>query len=338
MDSLTQATLGTAVSYACWHRQLGRWSLFWGALLGTLPDLDVFLYPLLDEIQRLYWHRGETHSVVLIVLGSLLLGPILRKTDRELPMTLPRFAIGVFLILLTHVLIDYFTIYGTQLLAPFSRYGFARGNLFIVDPLYTIPLLCGLVPAVFGSQKWGSRANTAGLIVSTLYIALSLASHTSADGIFQRQLQERKIVVLQSITSATPFNTLLWRHIARTPDGIMVGYFSHLADDPKAPIAFELIKRNEHLIEPLQGRPNVEVVEWFSKGFWVARQENGVLTLSDLRFGEIREQPSDDPEKWTFLFTWQIASDSPRLQRFPGKRPNTTNALQWVWRRIWSNR
>ena len=73
MDSLTQATLGSAVAFACWHRQLGRRSLPWGAALATLPDLDVLFYPLLDETQRLYWHRGESHSIWFILLGSLLL-------------------------------------------------------------------------------------------------------------------------------------------------------------------------------------------------------------------------------------------------------------------------
>lgn len=63
MDSITQATLGAAVGYLCWHQKLKRKALIAGAILGTLPDLDIVIYPLLDEVQRLYWHRGESHSV-----------------------------------------------------------------------------------------------------------------------------------------------------------------------------------------------------------------------------------------------------------------------------------
>jgi inner membrane protein len=63
MDSLTQATLGAAVTHAVWHRPLGRKALGWGVALGTLPDLDIVIYPWLDQVQRLYWHRGESHSL-----------------------------------------------------------------------------------------------------------------------------------------------------------------------------------------------------------------------------------------------------------------------------------
>jgi hypothetical protein len=51
MDSITQASLGAAVAYASWHRQLGKPALLWGAAIGTIPDLDVLLYPFLDDIQ-----------------------------------------------------------------------------------------------------------------------------------------------------------------------------------------------------------------------------------------------------------------------------------------------
>ena len=44
MDSLTQAALGGAVGYAVLGNKVGRKAALWGAILGTLPDLDVF-YP-----------------------------------------------------------------------------------------------------------------------------------------------------------------------------------------------------------------------------------------------------------------------------------------------------
>ena len=42
MDSLTQVALGSAVGYAVLGNKIGRKAVFWGAALGTLPDLDVF--------------------------------------------------------------------------------------------------------------------------------------------------------------------------------------------------------------------------------------------------------------------------------------------------------
>ncbi len=79
MDSITQATLGAALGHICWQDKLGRKALIAGALLGTLPDLDVLIFPFLDEVQRLYWHRGESHSVWFMVLGAMGFGWLLTR-------------------------------------------------------------------------------------------------------------------------------------------------------------------------------------------------------------------------------------------------------------------
>ncbi|MGB3668335.1 MAG: metal-dependent hydrolase, partial [Bermanella sp.] len=43
MDSVTQVVLGGAVGYAVLGDKVGRKAALYGAVLGTLPDLDVFL-------------------------------------------------------------------------------------------------------------------------------------------------------------------------------------------------------------------------------------------------------------------------------------------------------
>ena len=48
------------------------------------------------------------------------------------------------LTLLAHPVLDAFTVYGTQLLLPFSDYPAGLGSIFIIDPLFTVPLLAGL--------------------------------------------------------------------------------------------------------------------------------------------------------------------------------------------------
>ena len=43
MDSLTQLAFGAACGEAVLGQKVGRKALWWGAVLGTLPDLDVFI-------------------------------------------------------------------------------------------------------------------------------------------------------------------------------------------------------------------------------------------------------------------------------------------------------
>ncbi len=334
MDSITQASLGAAVAHAAWHRPLGSKALLWGAFFGTLPDLDIVVFPFLDDVQKLYWHRGESHSIFFVLIGGALLGALMWRVRWKTNISPQRAMAGMVLILATHVLIDYFNIYGTQFFAPFSRFGFSLGNLFIIDPLYTVPLLLGIVAAVFSRSGQAYRFTWAGLAVSSAYVLFSLVSHAYADSVFSRQLEAKQIGAQASYTGATPMNTLLWRHVALTDSGILIGYFSVVADSAEEEIEFVAVERNEALIAPYQGQRNVEAVDWFSNGFWVAEETDGVVTMADLRFGELRTDPNDPPEKWRYIFAWEISDDPDSLPQRSVSLEESRKALDTLWARL----
>ncbi len=334
MDSITQATLGAAVAHAAWHKPLGRQSMLWGAALGTLPDLDILFYPFLDDIQQLYWHRGESHSIWFMALGGIAFGALLWKTRWKDKLSPRQAMLGVFLIFATHVMIDYFTVYGTQLLAPFSRYGFGLGNMFIIDPLYTGPLILGVILASLIKSQNNFKFTMAGLALSSAYALFSIASHSYADAVFKKQLESKQIRVKDAITGATPMNTLLWRHVARTDSGLIIGYFSIISDSPEEDISFVEVSKNEEFLKPYMDQRNVKAVDWFSKGFWVAKQNDGAVTMADLRFGEFRQSPDDPPEKWQYIFAWEITADPNTLKRKMFEIQDSRSALKPLWRRL----
>ncbi len=70
MDSLSQIVLGAAVGEAMLGRKLGNKAMLWGAVGGTIPDLDVIASPLLSEIDSLIFHRGISHSILFSVVGG----------------------------------------------------------------------------------------------------------------------------------------------------------------------------------------------------------------------------------------------------------------------------
>ena len=72
MDSLTQVALGSAVGYAVLGNKVGRKAVLWGAILGTLPDLDVFL-PYGGSVEAFTYHRGFSHSFFVHLLISPLI-------------------------------------------------------------------------------------------------------------------------------------------------------------------------------------------------------------------------------------------------------------------------
>ena len=61
MDSLSQIALGAAVGMATLGRRTALWkAALWGAVAGTLPDLDVFIDHG-DPVRNIVLHRAENH-------------------------------------------------------------------------------------------------------------------------------------------------------------------------------------------------------------------------------------------------------------------------------------
>jgi inner membrane protein len=68
MDSLTQIVLGAAVGEAVLGRKVGNKAMLYGAIAGTIPDLDVISSFFTDTVTALEIHRGFTHSVFFSVV------------------------------------------------------------------------------------------------------------------------------------------------------------------------------------------------------------------------------------------------------------------------------
>ena len=74
MDSLSQIVLGAAVGEVVLGRRIGNRAMVWGAVAGTIPDMDVLGQYFLSELDNLAFHRGISHSLLFTVLGALAFG------------------------------------------------------------------------------------------------------------------------------------------------------------------------------------------------------------------------------------------------------------------------
>jgi len=316
VDSITQAALGAAVAEAGMGRRLGNKAIVWGAALGTLPDLDILAYPWLDHIERLEWHRGWSHSLFLMVLASPVFGWLVARIHSG-KVSIPRAAWTVFGILATHVLIDVFTVYGTMVFAPFSDYRAGLDNLFIIDPLFTAPLLLGLAVAVFcrTDARLRQRANTAGLVLAGIYAAWSLGAKALAESRIRDNLAAAGIEHRRLVSNPTPFNTLLWRGLAEREGDFVITYHSLL--NPGAPPTFDFIPKNHEALAPVVGSREARRLAWFSDGFFSVRETERGWLLSDWRFGEWRtsDGPLSETNPPVSIFSWLLepAGDSVKL-------------------------
>lgn len=321
MDSLTQATLGAAVGEAVLGRRVGYRAAAWGAALGTLPELDVLANPFLTEMQALAFHRGLSHSIVFVLGAGALIGAGLHRLHRAQTASRGGWVGLSILVLATHVLLDCFTSYGTQVFQPFSDYPVIFGTIFIIDPLYTVPLAAGLILALRRPRRSRARrwASYLGLGLSTAYLLVTGINKLYVEQIFRDALDRHGIGYERVFTTPTPFNNVLWRGMADAGEGFYVGHYSLLDDD--CHVRFTYVQRRRGLVEPFAGQAPLERLEWFSRRYYTASQNRDTLLVHDLRFTR-----SDLwlGERGDYVFTFRLlrAADAPgQLTGFTQQQP-----------------
>lgn len=327
MDSLTQIALGSAVGVAVMGRRTAVWkAALWGGIAGTLPDLDAFIDHG-DPILNMVRHRAESHSLFFLTLAAPLLAWVVARWHGESAL-FKRWTLALWLVLFTHPLLDTMTVYGTQLLQPFTDHPFGVGSIFIIDPAYTVPLIVGVVAALRLDNIRGQRWNAAGLLLSTLYLAWSFGAQQHVDRIARASLQTAGIESQGLLVTPAPFNTVLWRLVATTPTQYFEGYHSLL--DDRAEIRWTAYPRGGDLIERYGQAESVARIAAFSHGFFSLQNGGNRLLLTDLRMGL-------EP---TYTFRFDIGSptgigQSP-VSQLP-MRPDLGLALPWLWQRLLGN-
>lgn len=83
MDSLTQIVLGAAVGEVVMGKKIGNRALLWGAVGGTIPDLDVLSAFFVSDIDELAYHRGFSHSIVFAIIGAFGFGWLTHRLYRS---------------------------------------------------------------------------------------------------------------------------------------------------------------------------------------------------------------------------------------------------------------
>jgi inner membrane protein len=297
----------------------------WGGVCGTLPDLDSFIDHG-DPIRNMTLHRAESHALFYLTLAAPLLAWLPARLHGELH-RFRRWWLAVWLALVTHPLLDAMTVYGTQLGLPFTDHPFSVGSIFIIDPLYTLSLLVGVIAALAASLDRGLRWNAVGLVLSTGYLAGTFIAQQHVTHIARTSLEAQGIPAQQVLVTPTPFNTVLWRIVALTPAAYHEGFHSLLDDEQ--PITLDRFERRPDLYAALRGDASVARLAWFSHGFFAMREHGPEVHISDLRMGQ-------EP---TYVFTFAVARRTgselvPIEPRSVEAQYDVGRSLAWVWRRL----
>ena len=297
MDSLSQLVLGASVQGALLGKYQGRKAYLYGAMLGTLPDLDV-LIRYNDPISNMTYHRGFSHSLFVLTAlglgGAWLISRYHQWRDMPLPYSTRRLALAMTLALTTHPILDSFTVYGTQLLWPLQDplqiTPISIASVFIIDPLYTIPLLIAMIVGFIKGRKLtvfklGFLANcqrlaVAMLIVSSSYLLLSLGLKYHAQDKAEQTLAAADIDDIVRIKTMPVLPTILmWRTVAEDEQNRVIEIRGSVLDSRLPEYRYLAQYDNSQTLRanlPTASQSYAHRLDWFS-GDWTGYRTQTML-------------------------------------------------------------
>ena len=386
MDSLSQIVLGAAVGEVVLGRRIGNRAMVWGAVAGTIPDMDVLGQYFLSELDNLAFHRGISHSLLFCVVGAAAFGWVTDRLYRSphhgkiatgtkvaaavligfvvnfltqilapgawwpVALYIPLAGLALwrhasqryfggswsppdvdvrgwiqlfFWGFLTHVLLDCFTTYGTQLFAPFSDYRVAWGTISVVDPIYTLPfLICLLIASRYRREDSQRRlVNAVGLGWSCLYLAFTVVNHGRVERTMERAITEQSLSYERFFITPTIFNNVLWNAVVDTGEEFLLAQYSVFDE---VPVTFHAVPKGHELLHNADTDETIGVLRWFSAGYFNAvYRTDGALQLNDLRFGTFSGRGADADD---YIFRFNLIDRGPSLpygfERAQGGPPN----------------
>lgn len=301
MDSFTQIVLGAAVANAVAGKKLKNRAIAYGAVLGTIPDLDVVVGWFLDPLTALEIHRGMSHSVFFAIVLAPILGYVIFRWERRRDLSFSAAFWMVFLGLFTHALLDMFTTWGTRIFWPIN-YPIAFKSVFVIDPIYTIPFALCVLIAMREKKDLDRRIrwNTIGLIVSSAYLLVALGIKWFVHQRFVERLQEEEISYSRISVKPTALNTILWNAIVETPETYWIGDYS-LFD--QSSITFRSFEKKRYLGTPYQDTDLFQRLIRLSEGWYTLSEREGMLFFNDLRFGLLKEEEQEVQFAFSYVLT-----------------------------------
>jgi len=303
MDPVTHMALGAAVGHFVGGRRLGWVAPVAGAAIAILPDLDIF-WPLPERAVEYYTvHRGLTHSLFfgpvvggVIGYGAARIHRAVRArrgrafTDDDARSLTKTWVLLAILVLVTHVLNDFATVYGTQLFAPFSDRQFGLPAVPVIDPVYTLILIGGLVLA--WRRGWArpqARGMTLGaLVLSTGYLLLALAQNERARDLVLADLGAQERIVTDYEVTTTMFSPWLRRIVTQEPESLHIGYVSTLRPREINWTRIDREPQAEVLADAALATPEGAIYRRFARGIIHPHIVEGAEGGLYLRVGDMR--------------------------------------------------
>ena len=146
MDSFTQIALGAAIGDAGFSGKLGGRAVLFGGVCGLLPDLDMFAGLFGDEWTTMVYHRGFSHSLLVLPFVAPLVALVAWRWDGKRS---PYLA-WLLLAFLVCTIVDCF-------ISPFNIGSLSFNARYIYFIIYTLALLANAIRNIYLPLRGGLR-------------------------------------------------------------------------------------------------------------------------------------------------------------------------------------
>ena len=271
VDTIAHGLTGAVIGY-CGFRQRpdgGRTALWTSIAAAEFPDIDIVLGFFGNETV-LRWHRSFTHSAVLLPVWALVVAAAFwAVSDRtSFRVLYAAAAAGI----ASHLVLDWFTNYGTELLWPLTDARFALSWVFIVDVYVWAILAVGLVACIATQRAPVARSALTVLGAFFVFCGTSRA-------VALHRVRPGASAMARVDAFPQPMNPFRWTIVR--DDGAAIHWISGATDD-----TFRQYRDN-NLLPKAEATETVQLFRWFAAFPLVERLEvNGrtVLRYRDLRF------------------------------------------------------
>jgi inner membrane protein len=276
VDSITHALTGVVIAKAIDDEKIGNWGTIAGLSMGFFPDTD-FVLGLFNRQFYLEYHRDFTHSLLLIPFYALFFSWVFVKISKR-PCFWSFYKICL-PVLVSHVILDLLTSYGTMILSPFHEHRFSWDLVFIVDLIFSGIVFFPFLFSFFWKKKakWICRGSIVGLSV---YILFCWVQHNRAIELTKRFSKDLREKVVQVASLPQPLSPFRWANYVETNERVYQGFVdlkeghSRLLRTLSAPFSFlERYERYRKLDNLFQSPEKIEYRPWqkFNGSSWVKK-------------------------------------------------------------------
>jgi inner membrane protein len=275
MDTITHVLTGGVIAKAIDDEKIGNWGTIAGLAMGFFPDSD-FILGLFNRQFYLEYHRDFTHSLILVPFYALFFSWLFVKISKR--HTFWNYYKICLPVLVSHVILDLLTSYGTMILSPFSEHRFSWDLVFIIDLVFSGIVFFPLVVSIFWKDKaqWVCRGSLIGL---ALYILFCWVQHHQAIELtraFAKNLDEE---IMQVGSLPQPISPFRWANYVETKDRVYQGFVDLTLKKPPRPLHRQAeslsnfsisLERLKSLYEP-PGRVHYQSYQRLQDSPWVEK-------------------------------------------------------------------